>query len=187
MEMGREMDRNGATENATPDTTKPTGFRTLARSRHPADRLVGLALIAALGLLVAGVTLPAIEIGSLWFSERYSVAHAILSLARDGAYVLFVVLMLFSIVFPAVKILICLYVWYAVAPSSARATRLLGLLATVSKWSMLDVFMVALTVVIVDGKVLTSADIHVGIVLFAAAVLLSSLAAWRLGRLAPIR
>lgn len=172
---------NAKTKNQT--TKRTTGFRTRANRR--VDRLIGLALIAALGLLAAGLTLPALEIGSLWFSERYSIARAILTLAEDGAYLLFSLLALFSIVFPAAKVLICLYIWYATPPDGRKAARLLGLLTIVSKWSMLDVFIVALTVIVVDGNVLTSADIHVGIVIFAAGVLLSNLAAWRLARLSP--
>lgn len=165
------------------ETEHATGFK--ARSHRRIDRLIGVALIAALALLVAGLILPALEIGGFWFGERYSIAQAILMLAQNGAYVMFAVLALFSVIFPTAKILICLYIWYAVAPASDRAARLLRLLAAVSKWSMLDVFIVALTVLVIDGKVLTSADIHIGILLFAGGVLLSNLAAWRLAHMAP--
>ena len=57
---------------------------------------------------------------------------------------------------------------------------LLRTVAAISKWSMLDVFIVALLVVALEGSLLTTADIHVGIVLFAAAVVTSTIGTHRL-------
>jgi uncharacterized paraquat-inducible protein A len=44
----------------------------------------------------------------------------------------------------------------------------------------LDVFIVALTVLAVEGSLLAAADVHLGIVLFAISVILSTLAIQRL-------
>ena len=70
---------------------------------------------------------------------------------------------------------------------SAAARRLLAWLSVVSKWSMLDVFIIAVTVLVVDGQLLTSADIHAGIIFFAAAVLLSTFSVRQLSALAGNR
>ena len=45
-----------------------------------------------------------------------------------------------------------------------------------------DWVVVALTVLVVDGRILDSADVHVGIILFAAAAIASTLATQRLNR-----
>ena len=52
---------------------------------------------------------------------------------------------------------------------------------------MLDVFVVAIMVFAVDGRIFTTADLSLGIVLFAAAVLLSSLCLQRLARISHPR
>ena len=54
-------------------------------------------------------------------------------------------------------------------------------MGAVSKYSMLDVFIVALTVMILDGRLLTSASAGPGIFCFAASVLLSTWALARFG------
>ena len=56
------------------------------------------------------------------------------------------------------------------------------LLAAVSKWSMLDVFIIALAVLVVEGNLLAAADIRFGFVLFTLSVLMSTYAIQRLAR-----
>ena len=53
-----------------------------------------------------------------------------------------------------------------------------------SKWSMLDVFIIALIVLVADGRLLSSADIQIGAIVFSGAVLVSTWATKRLSELA---
>ena len=53
-------------------------------------------------------------------------------------------------------------------------------MAALSKWSMLDVFVVAVIVVMLEGSLLSDADARPGLFLFAASVVLSTLAVQRL-------
>lgn len=157
---------------------------TLAASARGSDRLVGFWLLAAAVLLGAGLFLPAVTLRQFYvFEKQYSLAEGVFSFAEAGDWFLFVVVFAFSILFPIAKILVCLALWFVV-PSDAPITgKLSGWLATVSKWSMLDVFIIALMVLLVDGHLLSSADIHAGVVAFTAAVLLSTYAARRIGAL----
>ncbi len=155
-----------------------------AAQRAGRDRVSGLLLLAAAPMLVAGLAMPAISVTRLvFFDQTYSIWDAVLAYRSDGHMVLFILVLVFSVLFPTAKILVGSWVW-ASAGTGARVSRsLLGLLATVSRWSMLDVFIVALTVLVVDGRILDSADIHFGVVLFAAAAIASTLATHRLNRL----
>jgi paraquat-inducible protein A len=90
--------------------------------------------------------------------------------------------LVFSVLIPASKVLIGLWAWVAGQNRPQLVRRMLRVLAAISKWSMLDVFIVALTVLVVDGRILDSADVHVGIILFAAAAIASTLATQRLNR-----
>lgn len=144
------------------------------------DRLVGPALLLALALLLVGLFLPAITVRSLIFSREYSLFESIVAFFDSGDYFLFAITFLFTILFPVAKIVTCLFLWFGAERRTYGAQRLAHWLAVLSKWSMLDVFVIALMVLLADGRLLTSADIHAGILAFTAAVLLSGAAARRL-------
>ena len=156
----------------------------LARRASGSDRALGVALLVSLAMLVAGLLLPAITIRSLWFARDYSLLDSVLAFLDDGDWFLFFVTALFSILFPLGKIVTGLALWYALDASTPAAHRVLVWLGTLSKWSMLDVFIIALVVLVADGRLLSSADIGVGAIVFSLAVLLSTWAVRRLGRLA---
>ena len=73
-----------------------------------------------------------------------------------------------------------IWAWLAAADPGSLPDRLLRGAAWISRWSMLDVCIVALLVVALEGSLLTTADIHAGLVLFAAGVVVSTIATHRL-------
>ena len=163
---------------------KGPGEGPLAKRATGADRVAGPILLVSLALLVAGLLLPAITIRSFGFSHDYSLLDSVFAFLGEGDWFLFAVVALFSIVFPLVKIVTGLACWYAVDAGGLTARRMLDGLGALSKYSMLDVFVIALVVLVADGRLLSSADIGVGAMLFSLAILLSSWAIWRLARLA---
>ena len=58
-------------------------------------------------------------------------------------------------------------------PDPQKLKSWVGLLATLSKWSMLDVFIIAVLVLALEGSLITAASLGAGISLFAGSVLLS--------------
>ncbi len=150
---------------------------------HRRDRLAGGLLLVALPLLVAGLAMPAISITRLFvFTDTYSIAGTVFAFWTSGNYLLFCIVLFFSVLFPAAKILIALWAWSTGEEDGEgeNLRRICRLFAAISKWSMLDVFIVALTVLAVEGSLLGAADVHLGIVLFAMSVILSTLAIQRL-------
>lgn len=148
--------------------------------RSNIDRRLDLVFLTSLVLLAAGLVVPAITIHRFVFVREYSLLESILAFARSGQYFLFAVTFLFSIVLPVAKIGICLVLWQRRDDCGTGTRRLLAALSVASKWSMLDVFVIALVVVVVDGSLLSSADVRAGTVLFTSAVLLSMFATHRL-------
>lgn len=151
--------------------------------RHGArrDRVQGAILLGALALLAAGLFLPAITVRKLVFSEQYSLLGGVIAFFEAGDYFLFAVTLIFTVLFPVSKVLLGLALWLNGGASTPGARRLLEALALVSKYSMLDVFIIALTVLVLNGQLLTSAEVHSGVIAFAGAVVLSTWGIRRLG------
>ncbi|MBT4709966.1 MAG: hypothetical protein HOB82_00340 [Alphaproteobacteria bacterium] len=134
-------------------------------------------------MLAAGLLMPAISVSRMAvFEQQYSLIQAVIAYWSEDQFALFGLVLVFTVLIPASKVLVGAWAWLAGRNRPAFARRMLRVLAAVSRWSMLDVFIVALTVLVVDGRILDSADIHVGIVLFAAAAVASTLATQRLNR-----
>jgi len=147
--------------------------------------LVNLALLAALGLLFYGLQAPILTLEKFYFfSNTISLLSALQQLAQQAEWGLFALVGIFSVVFPILKMLVLLLVWNFDPYYGERHQRHLTWLATYSKWSMLDVFVVALLVVSVKLGSLAEARVEVGIYAFAASVVLTMLLSAWIGRYA---
>jgi len=133
-------------------------------------------LWAALGLMIGGVTLPAISVSSFWiYEETYSILGGILAMAERGDVVLAGFVFAVSVLFPTAKIVLGLLALRRLHQRDAKLARIMGRLSALSKWSMADVLVLALLMIILNGQVLTTADIHSGVALFALGVIASAL------------
>lgn len=170
-------------ETMTPGRDKAA--RTLAAQAQGADRLLGIGILLTGALLVAGWTLPIMTVDRLLFlEERISILEACAALWSEGEYFLFAVIAVFSIVFPLLKLGAALYLWYRADAASPRLLHSLTWVETLGRWSMLDVFAVALAVVAIQISLISDVAIHAGIYVFTAAIVLSMLAVQRIVRLA---
>jgi paraquat-inducible protein A len=129
--------------------------------------------VASLALLAFGLTMPVLTFKKMVFwTDTYSIPSGIQLLMVQHDYILAAIVFFFSIVFPIAKLIGLFTIWCFPLTGGERriALDLLGLLG---KWSMLDVFVVAITVVIAKFGKITEARPREGIYLFASAVLLS--------------
>ncbi len=145
---------------------------------------LGAGLILSAVLLAGGLFLPALTLSRFFFSEQHSLAGAVFAFAAAGNWFLFTVTFLLTILFPLGKVGACAALWLLAPRGGATARRLAAWLAALSRWSMADVFIIALVVLAVDGSLFTTADLHIGVLLFTAGVLLSTWAARRVQALA---
>lgn len=157
----------------------------LASQTRGIDRLLGLAMLTALGLLLAGWTMPLMTVNKLaFFDERVSLLDTVVTLWREGDWLLFGVVALFAIAFPFAKLLAALVVLTRVDARQPGLPKALDLLDWLGRWSMLDVFVAALLVVAIKASLVSEVTLHAGLYLFTAAVLLSIVCTQRLRALA---
>ena len=140
--------------------------------------LIALAIV----LLAVGLVAPIITLEKFMVVENtFSVLSGVLQLLQQGQYFLFVVIAAFSVGLPIVKLsLLFRLVSTRVAE---RERRYLHWLHVYGRWSMLDVFVVAVLVVAVKLGAIAQVEMRYGLYAFAASVLLTMLVTGRIAAL----
>jgi paraquat-inducible protein A len=148
------------------------------------DRLIGPMIPLTAAALVGSWFLPVMTVERLPFwEERLSIARGLERLFDRGEYLLFGVILLFSVLFPIAKLIGAYLLWFHLDWSRPRVQRYAGILHALGRWSMLDVFVVAVTVAAVSVSIISDVRTHAGIYVFAAAVVASMLVVQRIERL----
>lgn len=143
-----------------------------------------LAVLLSTGLLIIGLSLPLLHTQQMVFwKSAYSVWAGVIELWRQGEQFLAAVIFFFSIIFPIVKLVVLTGVWFGKLPDEKRA-RLLHWLGLLGKWSMLDIFIVAILIVLVKLRPVIHVEPRPGVYVFAAAILCSMLTAMLIDHLA---
>ncbi|MDP7575279.1 MAG: paraquat-inducible protein A, partial [Phycisphaerales bacterium] len=136
--------------------------------------LVGVLLLSSLVLNVIAL-LPAIafiEMFGVIMSGPYSILDVVSLLWENGLYPLAFLVIGFSVIFPPVKI--GLATWAFLRPMTAPGRqRLLGTLGQLGRWSLLDVFVALLLLIITSKQSFTGATVSIGLYAFLGAIVLS--------------
>lgn len=130
-------------------------------------------------MFIFGIFLPVLTLHALvLLKNTFSVLTGISALWKEKQPILALIIVVFSVIFPLIK-LICLYIiWFKKMTSPAR-NRFLEWLENLGKWSMLDVFVIAITVVAVKFGIFANAKPRLGIFIFASSILLAMITtAW---------
>jgi paraquat-inducible protein A len=142
---------------------------------HIAAWHVPLALIGAAVCLIAGVTLPIMRVSRLIiFSRPISILDGVQILLADGDWLTATIIAAFSIVVPAAKIGALLMVWLRLQRSVPVPSRLLRIVDGLGRWSLLDVVIVALVIVLLKSGSFTDATSAPAVYPFVAAVALTA-------------
>lgn len=144
---------------------------------------IALLLPLATFSFALGLTLPLMRFERLFILEdRPALIEIVLGLWQEEERVLSILIGAFSIGFPALKLLLT-----HVAALSGGRSRSLHLLGAVSKWSMLDVMLVALVLFAAKTSGLAAASILPGLWFYAAAAISTALAAFLCSRFGTAR
>lgn len=136
--------------------------------------LLPLILFAASICFALGIVLPLIHVDRLYFfADEPSLIGMIAALWRGGDWLLAIVVAMFSVVFPAMKLGLLHNAAYGQA---AGAVSIPGWFRALSNWSMLDVILVALVVFAAKTSGLATAFSKPGLWFFAASVMLTATA-----------
>lgn len=135
--------------------------------------LLGLLVITTV-CLVVGLTTPVLTLEKFFiFDNTFSIVSGLVQLLEERRIFLFVIITLFSVVLPVIKLGVLFRLLLTRANSSETLRRYLHLMHQYGKWSMLDVFVVALLVVAVKLGAVASVETHYGLYAFGMAVLLT--------------
>ncbi|MES9975105.1 paraquat-inducible protein A [Candidatus Thiodiazotropha sp. LNASS1] len=145
----------------------------LAVIPHHSARWLRWLLFLSTCLLLAGLYLPMLTLTKfLFIANSFSVISGILELLQRGHWFLFILVGVFSVVLPILKILLLYLLLQLREVNSARYIRILRMMHDYGRWGMLDVMVVAVMIVTVKLDVIAEIELHAGLYLFAAAVLL---------------
>ena len=135
--------------------------------------LLVLLVVTAI-MFVVGLSAPILTLEKFFIIENtFSIFSGLVQLLEEGRIFLFVIILLFSVVMPIIKLGVLFRLLGSTAGSSETLHRYLRLMHQYGKWSMLDVFVVALLVVAVKLGAVASVETHYGLYAFGSAVLLT--------------
>ena len=145
-------------------------------------------LLASAGLWAAGVWLPILDVTKLFiWEDRIVIWQAIRQLFADGAPVLGAILVVFTLALPLMKLASTGYAFLALGRDRpTRAQSGLVWIERFGKWSMLDVFVIAVAIFAAKSGWQADAQIQPGLYCFAGFAVLSSALALRVNRLARL-
>ena len=141
-------------------------------------------LVLAFALYLAGLFRPFTEVTKMWiFDSEVSVISGLVSLWEADEYFLFMILGVFTVAFPAVKMFSLLCIWLVPALTRESAQGMFRFVSHLGKWSMLDVFVVAILVILMRSGGIAQIEVRDGVMLFTVSVLLTQIAAVWTGRI----
>ena len=153
----------------------------LALRRHNAIQRTWALIIAAAICYIPANLLPVMITTALGTAEEDTIMGGVVLLYVTGSWPLALIVLIASVVIPLAKLIALAYLLITVQRGSIRGrherVRLYRLVEFVGRWSMLDVFVDAFIVALVQLKPLMSVEPGVGVVFFMAVVVLTMLAA----------
>jgi paraquat-inducible protein A len=142
--------------------------------------LLSLAILGASVCLALGITMPIIKMTSFVFwTSQHSLLSTVEVLLLDGQWFLGLTVLVFSIVFPILKLLYLLLVSTLPNEEIVRQHWRLRALEWLGKWSMHDVLVLALMIFFIKSQGVYDASSLNGVYFFTAAIVMMILAyAW---------
>jgi paraquat-inducible protein A len=157
----------------------------LSMTANWVERLIGPGLLLSFLLFISGLVIPVASVDQLlFFTGSYSILAFIHELFLQGNYVIGSAITVFSVIFPLLKLFQAARLWWFIDYRSVRITTALNRLEMLGKWSMMDVFVVAIGIVVATSTQLANMTPRIGIYLFGMSVLVGMLAVGQMERLA---
>ncbi len=140
-------------------------------------------LIVSCALFALGVFAPIMTVKKWFmFENTFSLLAGLMQFWHAGQYALFAIVAAFSLAVPFAKMILIAVVANTSWLATSGKDNLLHWLSLCGKWSMIDVFIVAIVVVVGKFRGIAEVEIHYGLYAFAAAVILIHVATCCLDR-----
>jgi paraquat-inducible protein A len=154
---------------------------TLAWRKHRSIQYTWAFLIAAAICYIPANALPVLTTTTLGESESDTIIGGVIFLYKSGSWPLALIVLVASVMIPLGKIAALAYLLVTVQRGSVAnmhdRARIYYLVEFIGRWSMLDVFVDAFVVALVQLNPLMSVEPGLGVVFFMAVVILTMLAA----------
>ena len=138
-------------------------------------------LIASMVLYIPANTLPIIKTSYLGGVQSDTIMSGVIYFAQTGSWHIALIIFVASVLVPAAKILILIYLLVSVYQSSSNRpvdrTRLYRITHSIGRWSMIDVFVVAILVALVQLGPIAGVEAGPGALYFGGVVVLTMFAA----------
>jgi paraquat-inducible protein A len=165
---------------ATPGDCPRCGAALVSRHPHSIQYTWALVIAAAICYIPANV-LPVLATTAFGSTESDTIMGGVIFLYASGSWPLALIVFVASVMIPLGKLIALAYLLITVQRGSIRhshpRTRIYYLVEFVGRWSMLDVFVDAFVVALVQLQPLMSVEPGLGVVFFMAVVVLTMLAA----------
>ncbi len=119
------------------------------KNRNRSQARTAAAAVAAMALFPAAVLLPILEVEQLGHHHQSGILGGIVELYKTGSILVATVILLFSIVFPLLKILALVELSWLCLMRQRHRTWTYRLMEQIGKWSMMDVMLLALLVMLI--------------------------------------
>lgn len=109
----------------------------------------------------------------------FTLPHSVLVMWNHNFHLIAILIFSFSIVFPFFKLIVLFYTWF-ICKNTNRRKRLITIIGPLGKWSMLDIFVTVILMVLTNDQFLITSSLKIGIYFFLIAIFLSMTCALRL-------
>ena len=109
----------------------------------------------------------------------FTLPRSVLLMWDHHFYFIALLIFSFSIVFPFLKLTVLFYTWFF-CRNATRRERLITIVGPLGKWSMLDIFVTIILMVLTNDRVLITSSLKIGVYFFLAAILLSMTCAMKM-------
>jgi len=114
------------------------------------------------------------------FNDTFSLLGGVIFLLQEGELFLFVILFGFSIALPLYKMVLSFLLVSNRIKDPEHKIKTVNRLAIIGKWSMTDVFVIAILAATVKLGMIATIEVHTGLFVFGAGVITSMLLVHRL-------
>ncbi len=153
----------------------------LAERHHFSIQTTWALVVASAIFFVPANAYPVLVTTTLGSTESSTILQGVVFLWSEGSWILALIVLVASVVVPLGKLVALGYLLITVQRGSAKSnhdrTRLYRLVEGIGRWSMLDVFVVAFVVALVQLDPLMSVAPGIGVLYFMAVVVLTMIAA----------
>lgn len=150
------------------------------RKPHSIATTAALVISAALLYIPANV-IPVMHMQTFFSDEDDTIMSGVLSLLQEGSWPLALLVFIASIVVPLLKLIAMGWLLISIVRKSPghplQRSKLFRLVEFIGRWSMLDVYAIALLVALVQIRSLATVHAGLGALAFCAVVVLTMLAA----------